>query len=135
MKQSLDQRGSALIVGVIIGVVVIAGLAAAVILGSPKKADPNACVSKTLSSGSTGSCVSDAQHLVNWTAHGILGKEYIPITGTYDDATVSTVKIAQKNSSLPQTGTIDSATWKQLCGHVSSDAPSDVSTAAKQAGC
>lgn len=45
-----------------------------------------------------------------------LGLTSLEVTGTYDAATVATVKVVQKMFGLPQTGEVDAATWAKLYG-------------------
>lgn len=132
-----NQNGNALVIGIGIALVAVVVIAAVVILGQPKKtpANSDACIGKTLASGATGACVTDAQNLVNWTAFGIEGSNYIKASGSYDDATATAVKTAQKNSGLSATGSIDSTTWQKMCGNVDKDAPAATRSAAKDAGC
>jgi peptidoglycan hydrolase-like protein with peptidoglycan-binding domain len=125
-----------ILVIVIVLVVVAAGgvLLARHSSKSTTTSKPSACVNQSFTAGSSGSCVSDLQNMVNSQAFGIDGQLYIKVSGNYDTATTSAVKTFQKNFNLPQTGSITTSDWKHLCN---SDGDSSTSfvTASKAAGC
>lgn len=100
---------------------------------SSQPANPNTCVSKTLSTGASGACVRDAQTMVNNQAFGIDGTKYIKVTGKYDAKTAAAVKVFQANFNLPPTGRLSPADWHDLCQ--AEDPPANFVTAAKAAGC
>lgn len=130
---SLNQRGSALVISAVVVLIIVAVAGAFFAIGHKSSSANSGCTSTTLTSGSTGACVRDAQTLANWRAYGIEGTKYTPVTGTFDTATESTVKLAQTNSRLTVTGKVDKTTWSALCQL--EDAPASVKTAAKSAGC
>ena len=133
--KKLQQTGSVIIMAIVL--VVVVTIVAGVLLlksSSHKSAlNPNSCVSQSFAVNSTGQCVTDIRKMVNPQAYGIDGRLYIPATGTYDTATVTAVKLFQKNFGLPQTGNITSADWPKLCA--SNDATPTFTSAASDADC
>lgn len=99
----------------------------------PYNSNPQACVNRTFSLGSSGNCVSDGQYLLNWYLYGIDQPNYQKITGTYTTSTEAEVRKAQSGASLVVNGTLDPATWELLCS--GNDTPSWWVSAAKNAGC
>ena len=134
--KKLNTKGSAYlgIIFIVVGIIVIvAGLVVYKTGHKAAPANPNACVTKTFSSGSQGRCISDLQNMVNSQAYGIDGQHYIKITGTYDVPTSTAVKVFQSNFQLPTTGIVTPADWQKLCD--SSDPPSNWKTISTDAGC
>ncbi len=100
---------------------------------TPQAADLSSnCVGRTFTTGSSGHCVGDIQTLVNYMEHSGLtecqftGSAQLDISSTYDNATVQQVKSVQDwarcyarqegfTSNVQQTGTVDKATWGELC--------------------
>jgi hypothetical protein len=117
------------------------------------------CVSKQFSTGSTGHCVSDIQTLVNYTEHSGLTEcpfsngATLIVNGSYDSLTSTQVRSIQQwsdcyaeqegfTSDVMQTGTVDKATWGELCTygytdplHTSAKGATTVEAAGKDAGC
>ena len=117
------------------------------------------CVTEQFSAGKTGHCVSDIQTLVNYMEHSGLtecpftnGSSHV-VNGSYDSSTSRQVRSVQQwsdcyakqegfTSDVSQTGTVDKATWGELCTygytdpmHTSTKGASTVEAAGKDAGC
>ncbi len=90
------------------------------------------CVTKQLAIGSTGSCVSDVQTMVNYMeTAGLIqcpfpGASQIPINGTFDTATQAQVKVVQSwvncynkeegvTKVIVADGTVGPTTWPEIC--------------------
>lgn len=113
---------------------VILGIVYAAFKAGPKtNTNPNACVNRTFSLGTSGNCISDAQNLINWYAYGIDQPNYLAVNGQFSSHLVSVVKTIQSGASLSVNGTLDPPTWKLLCS--SNDTPSWWTSAARNAGC
>lgn len=70
----------------------------------------------TLASGSTGDCVKAVQNTLNsWMIRtNAAGGQLMTVSGSYGSVTVSDLKLFQKANGLPETGKVDSETWKAL---------------------
>jgi peptidoglycan hydrolase-like protein with peptidoglycan-binding domain len=125
-------------ISIIFVVIAIAIIVIGIIVLSKGKSDvvssPSACANNSLLQGSSGSCVSDAQNLLNWSLYGIDGPNYKTVTGQFNNQTSSLVKQYQASNGLSRTGSINRATWQKLCSD-GSDSTATWAAAAKNAGC
>jgi hypothetical protein len=120
------------------------------------------CVSEQFIVGSSGTCVSDIQNLVNFietdglTECTFVGGQRLSINGTYDTTTQAQITVVQKWENcynhqegspitITTSGNINTATWSELCTYgyeYPSKSGSDISpyrqaglAAGKAAGC
>jgi hypothetical protein len=117
------------------------------------------CAGQSFASGSTGTCVTDIQTLVNYMEHSGLtecpftGGALLDVNGTYDTATTTQIRSVQEwsncyakqegfTSNVKITGTVDKATWGELCTygytdplHTSATSATNTIATGKDAGC
>lgn len=99
----------------------------------PYNPNPKACVNQTLSFKQRGSCIKDAQDLLNWYLYEDNRANYLKVNGQFDEATKQAVIKTQQQASLSVNGKIDFETWKLLCSSITG--PAWWLAAAKNAGC
>jgi hypothetical protein len=134
----LASSGSTVIIIMVVAVIVIA-LACGVFVITKSSAkgalstNPSACVNKTLTVGSSGTCVSDAQNLLNWQVYGINQPGYMKVDGQYTSAVAGVVSKLQDQSQLEKNGNVGHEEWKLLCQ--AEEPPTWWTSAAKDAGC
>ncbi len=68
-------------------------------------------------SGDTGFLVSAIQYLLQEISIDFDFKPTVTVTGTYDEATESAVKVFQERNMLPVTGKVDRETWNRLADY------------------
>jgi hypothetical protein len=148
---------------IIVGLAVVAYAA---LITRPKAApvvtSSTGCVATDYSLGSSGTCVSDIQTMVdfietdNLPGCSFAGGSLLPISGSYDADTASQVKAVQSwancyakeeggSSNITENGIVNANTWSELCSygyHLPSQATNSSSsylkaslTAGKNAGC
>lgn len=78
------------------------------------KGSPSSYPGYTLDVGSSGQPVRMIQEFLNRIAQNYPLIPKVAIDGTYDDATKNQVKVFQGAFNLPQTGTVDYATWYKI---------------------
>jgi hypothetical protein len=124
---------------IILAVVVVIALAAGGYVlqrhhtqSASSHAAKNSCNAKQFGPGSSGSCVSDIQTMVNFmetdelTECPFAGAQTLSPSGSYDKTTQAEVKVVQtwlncydREEGTPKTlsanGTVGSATWYELC--------------------
>jgi len=139
MQQKRFSGGYVHVVALIAAVIVVAVITLIVVNMRRNPATTNApavslsgCVSKTFGSGSSGHCVGDIQTLVNYMENSGLtecpftGGTQLALSSVYDNPTVLQVQSVQGwagcyakqegfTSNVQQTGTVDKATWGELC--------------------
>ena len=117
------------------------------------------CVSRTFAVGSSGRCVGDIQALTNYMENSdltqcpFLGAATLPISNTYDAPTGAQIRAVQQwavcyarqegfATNVGPTGTVDKATWGELCTYSytnpsrnGASGASAAITAGKDAGC
>jgi hypothetical protein len=126
---------TAYITGAICLLIVALLIVIAIVRHSSARTSPvasNICVSKQLSLGSTGACVSDAQTMVDFmesdglTQCPFTGASVLNINGTYDSSTEKQVEVVQtwlncynkqegEPTNVLANGILSTTTWQALC--------------------
>jgi hypothetical protein len=168
MRRTQPRSGGYIQIVLIVLAVVVVGVIILVFLsrnhGTAKPSSSVAalngkCVGQTFTIGSNGHCVSDIQTLTNYMEHSGLtecpftGGALLTVSGAYDTATSSQVRSVQTwsscyakqegfTSNVVATGSVDKATWGELCAygytdplHTSASGASAAIAAGKDAGC
>jgi hypothetical protein len=90
------------------------------------------CIAEQLNVGTTGSCVGDAQTMVDYMQTGGLtecpfsGGSLLPITGNFDETTKAQVQVVEKwencynkqegsSVTISTSGIINTTAWSELC--------------------
>lgn len=96
---------------------IVGGIAAVAIIGAVvvRFSSAATCKSLTFKQGSSGQCVKNIQGMTSaWLVKNDTSR-YLTVDGKYGPKTADYVRVFQAQRKLPVTGTVNPATWRELC--------------------